>query len=349
VSKYFVSDRLVLKAGFNPAQQRVPAGGLGAGRFSFQGGSASAATLTTPASKPTTVSAPPPAPKQQKPPAQPKPAKPPKPKKPPKPDPVEEANATFLRIMGQLPADYQAPSGLTYGILKQGGCTGPGPCDESPFSQSRTSNWVARAGGLPKHVRAVAHALIRHGMDESKAIAIAVSAEKKWAGGGKNTKAETRARAAGNVAQWEREKAQSHVTKFAMTCDISKIDEDQHTVFGWAYVTHDEAGLLNVDKSGEYIDDPNELATAAYDFVLESRSGGREHQRTDSGPVVRSSMIESVMFTPEKLEKMGVPEGVLPVGWWVGFKVHDDDTWQGVKDGRWKSFSIHGTGSKMAA
>lgn len=230
-------------------------------------------------------------------------------------------------------------------VLKAGGCTGPGPCDETPFSTSTTSNWVARAGGLPAHIRAVAHALIRSGHSESSAIAIAVAAEKKWASGRGKVTAETRGRAAATVADWEAKRAKGRIGK----AEIVKIDEDQRTVFGWAYITHDEHGQLNVDKSGEYIDDPGELETAAYDFVLESRSGGREHGRNDSGPVVHSTMIESVMFTPEKLEKMGVPEGVLPVGWWVGFKVHDDDTWQGVKDGRWKSFSIHGSGSKMAA
>lgn len=130
--------------------------------------------------------------------------------------------------------------------------------------------------------------------------------------------------------------------------DICKVDEDQRIVFGWAYVTHDLAGQLNVDKSGEFIDDPEELATAAYDFVLESRHGGQNHQRDGDNPVVKSTMIESMVFTPEKLEAMGVSKGVLPIGWWTGWKVHDDGAWADVKEGRAKSFSIHGTGSKMA-
>jgi hypothetical protein len=229
-------------------------------------------------------------------------------------------------------------------VLKAGICTGPGPCDTSPFSASRTSNWVARAGGLPPYVRAIAHALMRKGMDESRAIAIAVSQVKR--GYGPKSKPNTKGQSATATADWEAKRAKAHMSKSGF--EICKLDDDERTVFGWAYVTHNELGQLNVDKSGEYIDDPDELAHAAYDFVLESRSGGREHARTGNSHVVHSTMIESMMFTPEKLEKMGVPEGVLPVGWWVGFKVHDDDTWQGVKDGRWKSFSIHGRGSKSA-
>jgi hypothetical protein len=233
-------------------------------------------------------------------------------------------------------------------IYKAGICTGPGPCDVAPFSASHTSNWVARAGGLPLYVRAIAHALMRKGMDESKAIAIAVSQVKR--GFGPKSTAHTKASSAAATADWEAKRgraAASDVRK--VSAEITKIDEDQRTVFGWAYITHDEAGALNVDKSGEFIDDPAELATAAYDFVLESRRGGQNHARGGEGPVVKSTMIESMVFTPEKLEAMGVPSGVLPIGWWTGWKVHDDQAWLDVKEGRAKSFSIHGTGSKMAA
>jgi len=229
-------------------------------------------------------------------------------------------------------------------IIKAGVCTEPGICDTSPIGHGG-HNWVTRAGGLPDYVRAVAHALMRKGMPESKAIAIAVSQMKK--GFGPKSKPQTKAHAAAAAAEWEAKKGKAHLTK--ITSEITKIDEDERTVFGWAYITHDELGTLNVDKSGEFIDDPAELASAAYDFVLESRKGGRDHQRAEFGPVVKSTMIESMVFTPEKLEAMGVPNGVLPIGWWTGWKVHDDQAWLDVKEGRAKSFSIHGTGSKMAA
>lgn len=39
---------------------------------------------------------------------------------------------------------------------------------------------------------------------------------------------------------------------------------------------------------------------------------------------------------------MGIPEGTVPTGWWIGFKVTDDDVWAKVKDGTYPMFSIEG-------
>jgi hypothetical protein len=61
-----------------------------------------------------------------------------------------------------------------------------------------------------------------------------------------------------------------------------------------------------------------------------------------------STLIESFVSTPEKWEAMGIPEGVLPTGWWVGFKVKDDEVWKGVKSGKYKMFSVHGSGTRKA-
>jgi hypothetical protein len=125
---------------------------------------------------------------------------------------------------------------------------------------------------------------------------------------------------------------------------ISKVDEDKKLVFGWAYVSHDASGAVMVDKSGEFVDDYEELEAAAYDFVLESRRGGLDHGRDGFGPVIKSTMVESMVLTPEKCEAIGIPAGVVPTGWWVGFRVEDDEVWDSVKRGEHMSFSIHGTG-----
>jgi hypothetical protein len=190
-------------------------------------------------------------------------------------------------------------------------------------------------------------------MDKSKAIAIAVSRFEAASGGkwGKGrASAKTQGKGVESTAQWEAMRAKSRagdVKKeegFSVTAEISKVDDEQQNVFGWAYVSHDEAGELQVDKSGECIDDPNELEKAAYDFVLESRNGGENHNRDkDDKAIVKSTMIESMVFTPEKIQKMGL-DGQVPVGWWTGWHIGDEDTWQGFKDGKYKMFSIHGTG-----
>lgn len=123
--------------------------------------------------------------------------------------------------------------------------------------------------------------------------------------------------------------------------------EDRKQVFGWAYQSHDKDGRLIVDKSGEAIGSPEELEKAAYKFVLTSRKQGDMHRRVGADPHVAGTMIESMVFTPEKIEKMGLPPGSMPTGWWVGFQV-SDESWDDVKSGR-KQFSIHGTGKKRAA
>lgn len=127
--------------------------------------------------------------------------------------------------------------------------------------------------------------------------------------------------------------------------ELAKVDPDKRQVFGWAYVSHNAQGNVVVDKSGEFIDDVAELEDAAYTFVVKSRVGGADHRKDLMGTPVRvGTMIESVVFTPEKIAKMGIPEGVMPIGWWVGFQVEDEQTWQDVKDGKKLAFSIQGTG-----
>jgi hypothetical protein len=70
-----------------------------------------------------------------------------------------------------------------------------------PFSSSKTSNWVARKGGLPTFIQHVAHDIMeKGGKTESAAIAIAISQAKKWAAKGNR-------QAAKAVAQWEKMKA----------------------------------------------------------------------------------------------------------------------------------------------
>lgn len=130
---------------------------------------------------------------------------------------------------------------------------------------------------------------------------------------------------------------------------IMKSDDDRRLAFGWAYTSHDKNGVVVVDKSGEFIDDVRELEEAAYGFVKGTRTAGWQHERDDKDdPIKVGELVESIVFTKEKIEKMGIPEGVLPVGaWWVGFHV-DEARWPDVKSGRVSSFSISGKAMKKA-
>lgn len=73
-----------------------------------------------------------------------------------------------------------------------------------PFSTSKTSNWVARRGGLPAYVQHIAHDLMeKRKLTESRAIQLAIGIVKHPP---KNWGAEARAAAAKAAAEWERMK-----------------------------------------------------------------------------------------------------------------------------------------------
>lgn len=76
----------------------------------------------------------------------------------------------------------------------------------SPCSLATTpenDNWVDDKGGLPNYICRIARAVKRSGRSTSQSIAIAVSRVKKWAAGGGDVTAKTRAKAAKALAQWE--------------------------------------------------------------------------------------------------------------------------------------------------
>ena len=125
--------------------------------------------------------------------------------------------------------------------------------------------------------------------------------------------------------------------------EFAKSDEDKRQVFGWASVVEVD-GKPIVDRQGDWIS-PDEMEKAAYQYVLNSRKGGHQHKRDGDQPFHAGDMIESFVMTPEKISKMGLPEET-PVGWWVGYKIHDEDAWQKVKKGEVTGFSIHGRGKR---
>lgn len=126
-----------------------------------------------------------------------------------------------------------------------------------------------------------------------------------------------------------------------MEVDIYKSNSDEHLVFGWANVSVTEDGDVPLDWQGD-ITAPAVLEKAAYNFVLKHRTTGEMHQ----GDVV-GHMVESVMFTKQKMASMGIPEGIVPEGWWIGFYVPDDEIVAKVKSGEYKMFSIQGKAKKL--
>lgn len=148
------------------------------------------------------------------------------------------------------------------------------------------------------------------------------------------------------VATFNTSKAVTDIDRTSVTWDVefSKIDEDKHQVFGWASIV-ELNGEPVIDRQGDFIS-PEEIEKAAYKYVVESRKGGHQHKRDGDEPFHASDMIESIVFTDEKIAKMGLPLD-FPRGWWVGYKVHDEDAWQKVKKGEVTGFSIHGRGKRQ--
>lgn len=122
---------------------------------------------------------------------------------------------------------------------------------------------------------------------------------------------------------------------------ILKSDDEKMLAFGWASISMRVDGELIEDWQDDIVE-PGELEKAAYDYVLLYREGGEMHER--GGAAV---LIESVVFTEEKMKAMGIPAGTLPVGWWIGFKVTDKEVWEKVKDGTYQMFSIEGEAERV--
>ena len=122
------------------------------------------------------------------------------------------------------------------------------------------------------------------------------------------------------------------------TFQLTKSDDEERLVFGWASVAQRTDGETVVDWQEDIVE-ISELEQAAYDFVQFYREGSEMHER---GGLDVAVVVESMVFTPDKLALLNIPEGTVPLGWWVGFRILDDDVWAKVKDGTYRMFSIEG-------
>lgn len=124
---------------------------------------------------------------------------------------------------------------------------------------------------------------------------------------------------------------------------IMKTDDDKRLVFGWASVAVTVDGEQLEDLQHDMID-PEDLEETVYEYVLNFRDTGEQHN-----PNLRKKgkLVESCVFTAEKQKAMGLPEGILPVGWWIGFKIEDDEAWEKVKNRTYKMFSIEGKAQRV--
>lgn len=124
---------------------------------------------------------------------------------------------------------------------------------------------------------------------------------------------------------------------------ISKLDDEMNIVFGWGSVTKVN-GEPYTDLEGDIIED-YELEKAVYDFMLAPK-----HDEMHKREVKDSNIVESVVITDEKLQKM-FPNEQIPIGkrgWWLGVKINDEKVYAKHKDGTYTGFSIVGTARREA-
>jgi len=117
-------------------------------------------------------------------------------------------------------------------------------------------------------------------------------------------------------------------------------DGDEMLVFGLMSCSVGEDGTRVVDSHDDVIT-IKELEKGAYGYVANTRGVGVEHAKFNG----IGRLIESTVFTPEKLEKMGkmgIQISSSPQAWWVGYKVDDPKVWERVKSGELSEFSWGG-------
>lgn len=125
----------------------------------------------------------------------------------------------------------------------------------------------------------------------------------------------------------------AEVEKVAFESKILKMDPEQRIVWGWASVIS-ENGKPFVDHAGHMIK-PEVLMKAATDFMLSVRKAKAMHEGKKVGEVVHS-----LPLTKELADAFGIKTN--REGWIIAQKINDDETWQKVKDGEYKAFSIGG-------
>ena len=121
---------------------------------------------------------------------------------------------------------------------------------------------------------------------------------------------------------------------FSMESQVVKYDDDRQFVFGFFSVIEVDGDTV-VDKQGDIISEA-ELENAAYQFVLKFREASDAHL-PGAAP---GQLIESIVFTHEKQEALGIDLG--KVGWWGGFWIEDVEVWKKIRKGDYKAFSIEG-------
>ena len=138
---------------------------------------------------------------------------------------------------------------------------------------------------------------------------------------------------------WEGDTTVTELTKtnFESRGQVTKMDDDQRIVYGYASVISKDGEPI-VDRQGDIIT-AGELEKAASEFMLSNRIGKTMHSGEPT-----TTIIHSFPMTDE-IKKAYQIESPYEA-WLIAVKVHDDQTWDMVKRGELKDFSIGGKATR---
>jgi len=129
-------------------------------------------------------------------------------------------------------------------------------------------------------------------------------------------------------------------TQIIFKGELSSVDKQHKTAYGWAYVCKKGSAVVE-DHSGDTWD-ITEVEKTAHEFVLDCRVGGESH-------VVKggAELVESLVFSEAVQKALGIDikkDNESVEGWFVGFRINDDELLQKVQSGELAMFSIGGVG-----
>jgi HK97 family phage prohead protease len=166
------------------------------------------------------------------------------------------------------------------------------------LNESPKKNWVENAGDLPRYIREIARSIReKRGLPLSQAIPIAIAQIKKWAAGGDNVKADTRAKAAKALAEWEALKAKNRAR-------MAKPGKKTASGYDPAVETGETAGTKAVQRTVE---------VKEYPYVAGSHEERRE--------ALRAALDEK--FKPQRVSHEG--SDTRPADVWVEMVATFDD------------------------
>lgn len=111
-------------------------------------------------------------------------------------------------------------------------------------------------------------------------------------------------------------------------------------ISGWASVAKNADGTFAFDWEGDILT-TEVLEKAAISFMEDYRKSGIEHKGQ-----ANATVVESMVFTKDKMDALGIPEGMVPEGWFVTVKV-PQEVYEQVLKGKYKMFSIQGKAKRL--